>query len=409
MVYWGKQCGIETCDGFDILPQQLDNTFPPTTDWTTMATQDLYQDDPVLYVSGDMILSSQNLRQELGYLHEAEEVVISLTKGTDSDTRLLIEYLYLIVKILYELQQGESSAYYPWLQSLPQVFSNGASMTQTCFDCLPPLASKLALKERSHLQALVKSRALSKLPFPINTDYAEWAFNIIATRSMEEEVFVDCDLEQMSDEEEPILNVRIVPIADYFNHDSDPNVYLNFDEAGNCFAQAIRDVPVGSPLTIQYADPTNPSFLLARYGFLDESAPATYCKYEVAHADAKLKDIGYAENRMLFYPHTGEVSNEVFNVLLYKFLNAKQRRDLYQAVMTGNVDLVQAFQEEFWPQTSRILLEHIDGFVGELDRLNSKAYKFDVSQHPRLPLILKHNQFVRDTFLRVRERYFGDY
>ena len=30
-----------------------------------------------------------------------------------------------------------------------------------------------------------------------------------------------------------------------------------------------------------------------------------------------------------------------------------------------------------------------------------------VHDHPRLPLILRHNEFVRNTFLTVRARYFG--
>lgn len=74
------------------------------------------------------------------------------------------------------------------------------------------------------------------------------------------------------------MGINIVPMADMFNHGTENEVWLTYDEMGNCYAQTTKDVPAGSPLRISYGDPTNPSFLLARYGFLDESSPATFCK-----------------------------------------------------------------------------------------------------------------------------------
>ena len=64
-----------------------------------------------------------------------------------------------------------------------------------------------------------------------------------------------------------------------FNHGSDyTEIEPSYDEQGNYYAYTTYDVPAGSPLRTSYADPTNPSFLLARYGFLDEATPATFCK-----------------------------------------------------------------------------------------------------------------------------------
>ena len=61
---------------------------------------------------------------------------------------------------------------------------------------------------------------------------------------------------------------------------------------------------------MRYADPRNPSHLLARYGFLDETCPATYCKLLPPTVNRDMLDLGYTHERMLFY-RTGEVADEV--------------------------------------------------------------------------------------------------
>lgn len=96
-----------------------------------------------------------------------------------------------------------------------------------------------------------------------------------------------------------------------FNHGSDyTEIEPSYDEEGNYYAYTTFDVPAGSPLRISYGDPTNPSFLFARYGFLEEDTPATFCKIIPAHINKDMEDLGYAENKMLFFK-TGDVSEEV--------------------------------------------------------------------------------------------------
>eukprot|EP00536_Pseudo-nitzschia_multiseries_P000103 jgi/Psemu1/299852/fgenesh1_kg.2_\ len=184
---------------------------------------------------------------------------------------------------------------------------------------------------------------------------------------------------------------------------------MAYDEAGNCHIQTTTDVPAGSPLRMSYGDPTNPSFLLARYGFLDESSPATFCKYIPPHVNDELRDMGYAHNRMLFYKDTGDASDEVWDVLLHQILsssNIAKKRALYKAHMDGDYQTKQMLHEQYYSQTSLKLLEHIDTFINQLDELSTKSSGMSFNEHPRLPLILKHNEFVRNTFLAVRARYF---
>ena len=83
----------------------------------------------------------------------------------------------------------------------------------------------------------------------------------------------------------------------------------------------------GSPLRISYGDPTNPSFLFARYGFLEEDTPATFCKIIPAHINKDMEDLGYAENKMLFYK-TGELAEEVCTVNFWLVASCCSRNTL---------------------------------------------------------------------------------
>lgn len=109
---------------------------------------------------------------------------------------------------------------------------------------------------------------------------------------------------------------------------------------------------------------------------------------------------------MLFYKETGDISQEVWDVMLYQILeasnNVEQLQALYQAHVSGDEDTKQAIHEEHYGETLTALRNHVDSFLLQLDELSSKAQGRDLNVHPRLPLILQHNQFVKETFLRVQ-------
>ena len=179
----------------------------------------------------------------------------------------------------------------------------------------------------------------------------------------------------------------------------------NYNDDGSVAVYTTRDVPAGSPLRMSYGDPTNPSYFFARYGFLDESSPATFCKLMLTPT-AQLKDMGYDYSRMLFYKETGDVSEEVWDVLLYQQLagNRDVQQQFYNAHMNGDAEQKRQIHQQYFPQTSEALLKHIDTFLKQLDELSSKGVGKSEMEHPRLPLIIKHNQFVKETFLQVRQR-----
>ena len=75
----------------------------------------------------------------------------------------------------------------------------------------------------------------------------------------------------------------------------------------------------------------------------------------------------------------------------------------------SDYDGKQMLHDKYYGETSQLLLNHIEEFLIQLDKLSDKAYdrQRDLNDHPRLPLILKHNEFVRQSFLAVRQTYFG--
>jgi len=393
MEQWAYNYGIQRCDGFELVSSQVEYGQPDVYAATLV---DLPAGSAVLYVPEELILSSDKAIAELrsNAMQPAEKILKSI--NADSELR---QY-YLMIKILVELQKGEQSPWFPWLNSLPRYFTNAASMTPFCCLCLPSLMRKLAVRERGNMSRLSVS-SIKLIPF-LNDDFkydvelCNWVYQVVYTRSFETE---DGDL-------------RIVPMGDMFNHGSDyTEIVTSFDEAGNYYAYTSYDVPAGSPLRISYGDPTNPSFLFARYGFIEDSTPATFCKLIPAHINGDMEQLGYSENRMLFYIN-GEASQEVWDILLYQHLSGNaisDRRLLMKAHNEGDYETKQMLHEKYYGATSQLLLNHIEEFLAQLDKLSQKAFDRarDINDHPRLPLILKHNEFVRQSFLAVRQMYFG--
>jgi hypothetical protein len=261
-------------------------------------------------------------------------------------------------------------------------------MTFACFYCLPPYAAWLALQER---QTSVNFQKAAKL-CPINEEIMEnicalkWAYNVALTRSVE------------------WYGERyIAPMADMFNHGLETEVEVSFDEQGNCIATATTDVAAGSPLRMSYGDSRNPSPLFASYGFLDESAPATFCK--LMDTKVEMEELGYTFSDLVFYKDTGDISPQVYDVVLYSILKKNdidQANAFYQAVMSGDEDTKAQYHGSYWEYTKEELCKHVDRTLKDLSKWSAKAQSYDLNTHPRVPLILHHNEFVKQTFWNVK-------
>ena len=381
---WARTCGIQQCDGF-----QLTTTTGGMDDVSVTTNKDLAANSPILFVPNDLIWTGSKIRDTLGVL-EAAEQQLSANNAQDR-----LPYFYLFVNILKEYEMGQESPWYTWFNALPRIYCNGASMTDFCLGCLPPYAASLARQEKRMFHQFLS--ALGLVPFfdnseiKKNKDLAKWAFSVVNIRSLEL----------------PNGDVSMVPMVDMFTYGSQPEAYITFDEQSNACAYAAYDIPAGCTLRVsQQSDTTNPSKMLARYGCFDDTTPAQFCKLIIEDPSPELIQLGYDPSRMLFY-HTGDIAQEVWDVMLFKHLEAsnclEEQRFLYQAHMTGDVATKQQLHQRYFPQTLQALKRHVCDLLLELEELSETSWR-KTSRHPRHPLLLRHNEFVRDTFERVQEK-----
>ncbi|OEU20387.1 ribulose-1,5-bisphosphate carboxylase-like protein [Fragilariopsis cylindrus CCMP1102] len=375
---WAVNAGAQKAEGFEL-------TSYDGQDYYAATNQDIPAGSPVLFVPNQMMFTSSSVAQEFGdALSQAENELVTCDCGE------LVPLFRLYAKVLVEYEKGENSPWYSWLNSLPRMYNTGASMTYACFECLPPYAAWLAMSERTNsvnFQKAIRNiySGIISEETASNTEVLKWAYNVAATRSLDRngELF-------------------IAPLADMFNHGTETEVDINYDEEGNCMVYASKDIPAGSPLRMSLGDPTNPSPIFAKYGFLDDSSPATFCK--VMHLRNEMQELGYDFSNLLFFKDTGDMSSEVYDVVLYGILAQDEnlKQGFYQACMNGDQDTKQQYLEQYYPNIIDALRTHVDGTLIELDQLSQKANSYDPSTHPRVPVILQHNAFVKETFLRVK-------
>ena len=242
---WATAYGVRTAEGFELTTMSED----PALDVGVMTNADMPEGTTALYIPSEMILSANAAREEVAGMTDAAEELFERLGTTDTLLRF-----YLFLKLLREYEAGDTSPWFPWMNSLPRYFSNGASMTHFCCqECLPPLVGNLVMKERTSFKQYFK--ALDYCEFlhshtRWNKKLAKWAYSVVYTRGFDD----------------GFGDIKIAPMADLFNHDAYYQIQGQYDEQGNFYAFTTCDVPAGSPLSMSYTsgDSSNPSFLFAR-------------------------------------------------------------------------------------------------------------------------------------------------
>jgi len=435
-----NMCGIQRVDGVHLTYTNPNDEYNQQ-DVSMMTDVDLPAGSPVMAIpAAGMIISSSSAKHDVEEVCRAtaaaaagnggagrDEDCCGLNKAVDLLQRLgagdTIPKFYLFVKLVLEYSYGTSSSYYPYLDALPRLYYNSVSMTDFCYECLPPLVFQLSRRERVKFDNFYDAfqqldprlfdgtSGQTGIGTTIQTSketILKWAFNVVHTRCFSgNRNGQSGNTNGIGDGGTDGEEQKIVIMADMFNHGTETDVELMYDDEGNCNVYTVRDVPAGAPLRISYGCPTNPSEFFATYGFLDESSPATFCKIMNIPPTPELRTIGLDFSRMLFYKDTGDISPEVWDVLLYanvlkNDLGTKQA--FYEAHVNGDGETKNAIHSEYFGQTARELQQHVDMFLEQLQTLSSKSDDKDWNDHPRLPLILRHNEFVRSTFENVKAR-----
>lgn len=117
MEEWAANCGVQRADGLQL-------TSTDGVDYSVVTAQDLPAGSPVLFVPAGMVLSAVQVGQELGPSLQGAEDQLAQAGLADQ-----VPLFRLFAKILAEYEQGDQSPFFPWLNAMPRLYNNGASMT----------------------------------------------------------------------------------------------------------------------------------------------------------------------------------------------------------------------------------------------------------------------------------------
>mmetsp|Transcript_51291 Transcript_51291/g.154133 ORF Transcript_51291/g.154133 Transcript_51291/m.154133 type:complete len:130 (-) Transcript_51291:76-465(-) len=122
------------------------------------------------------------------------------------------------------------------------------------------------------------------------------------------------------------------------------------------------------------------------------------------HLQNEMQQLGFQFSDLLFYKDTGDISPQVYDIFLYSVLSADPnlQQQFYQAHMNGDEGTKQQFHQQYFEYTKEALQNHVNGMLKELDQLQDDVRTKDPNRYPRLPVIMKHNEFVKESFLRVK-------
>lgn len=366
---------------------------PKSDNWGAVAAVAAPAGSRVLLVPAVMRLWSQTLRQEFAAVEPmVNQYIDPTTSNGDIDLR---NHFYLFLKVLQEYDLGDQSPYFSWLDALPRKFSTAINFDDFEVGCLPPFVKFLARRDRHNYDTFVN--LLQGIDTPTispatksNTEITKWAFNVVFTRARAS-----------------FGEAEIIPMSDMLNHCANPNVDIQFDDEGNVHVVLFRDVQPGDPLTKCYGQPTNPSRFLATYGFFDPSPPSTYCKLLPGLVvTQELKNLGFEYDRMVFYVENGDIAQEVWDVMLYTVLeniDPAVQQQFYDAHMRGDFETKQQLHQYYSAQTCNGLLQHVNEMLDEVAECQDEMDQGGMGvAHANLPMIRRHNDFVRQTFTKVK-------
>lgn len=168
---------------------------------------------------------------------------------------------------------------------------------------------------------------------------------------------------------------------------------------GNCNVMAIYDIQPGTRLTTSLGDPSNPTPIFAQYGFLPNDCATLFCK--AMHLERIIKYLGYDFKDLLFQTETGEIAPKVWDIFLYEILEQNDQGaadNFYVACKTNDEAAKQEIHNQYFQYTLEALRQHVYKIVNDVGQLTMQAQSYDLQTHPRVPVIVAHNNLVRDTF-----------
>jgi hypothetical protein len=387
---WANQNGVSVDN--DVI--SLSN--PQGDCWGFSVPQDSQQGTTILKVPASIVINSQQIQDELALHHDLSPAIEYLES---KKVHTQIPQFFLFLKLLMEYSKESDSAWYSWIQSLPQVFDTAVCMDAVELECLLPFAWALASVERLHLE--VFKETLTMLPKTLaidpesiqNQELMAWIFNSVFTRCW-----------RYPDEVNDNERCDIVPLGDMFNH-AQQNMEIDYDDDGNVIFSLAHDLPSNSPLHLSYGLATNPYRLLVIFGFVDELQPELFCQIIASNPSDKLVELGYDTKKMVFRTQDGAISNAVWDVVLYLILTQvpELQEAFYEAHVDGDKHFKATMHAQFQLEASMFLKSHVQKCLQEIDTALEKIKIENESEHSRLGLIRQHTEFMHRTFQKVQQ------
>ena len=360
--------------------------------------------DEIMSIPRNVILSSQDAQASL----TKEEVDIVMTTLKPGGLDAYAGEFFLMLRLLQEVaacKDENSCSLGPWLDSLPTDFDMGIYFDDLERSYLSQLASKLLdLQERQlaafrlACNALVdcdeKHASLFESEGSKHADVVKWAFSVVFSRSWRSPSDPD--------------DARIVPLADNFNHGENANVIVEEGENGVTQVVLKTDVERDTELKLSYGPGYDPSRFLIIFGFFDDTVREVFCGVAFTDPSAELVHLGAADRSAMIYRDDGAISNAVWDSTLYVTLAQKpdEQKAFYEARINDDAETFQELHRKYRLEIALSLKNHADAVLQTeyLVPTDQELSKINVKEHPRLPMILRHNRFMRKVFSNVKDR-----
>jgi len=373
------------------------------SNWGAVSTAPCAAGDVLLTVPRECRITSQDWREQHADVYDT---ILAASLGEQNDGQVyLASHACLWLRVLQEYELQEASPFFPWLDALPREFATAVEFDDFELSCLPPFVKYLANVDRGHYSEFLALRPqltglLSEETLQ-DEELLRWAFNVVVTRARA----------SPGDSGE----AEIIPLSDMMNHAYNANADPQYDDDGNVHVVATQDINQGNTALCKcYGQPLNPSRFMSTYGFFDVAPPVTYAKFmpDQLEQDEQLAElVGYDDykNRLVFGVENGDVSPDVWNCMTYLVLAAEGDSDaqqaFYQACTAGNDEAtIQQIQDLYGAATVQALAEHVNEVLTEIDECQETMDEGGGMglQHKHLPVIRRHNEFVRQVFKKVQ-------
>ena len=139
--------------------------------------------------------------------------------------------------------------------------------------------------------------------------------------------------------------------------------------------------------------------VFAQYGFLPSDCATIFCK--AMHLDPQIKELGYEFQELLIQTESGEIAPKVWDVFLYDILQQNDpgsAQQFYMACQNNDEGTKEQYKEQYAAYTLDAMKQHVYSIMSDCEQLTYKAQTYDQNTHPRVPVIVAHNELVFQTF-----------